>query len=90
MTLEEIEQSLKASAMGPDGEFYEYLHTRFGPGYIEFPTLLLIDTWGEVYRTIRLIQMGIEDPKDHPSAAFLLMLFEEMYYHGYTPKEKNR
>jgi hypothetical protein len=101
-TMEEIEQSLLASLKvygpGPStGEEsgwtneqvvgqHELVHIRFGPGYLDCKSSLLLEAWAQVKKTVDLCAAKIEDPKDHRAEAFLLMLFQEMYYHGYTPK----
>lgn len=99
-TMEEIEQglldSLKRYGPGPstgdaDGWTnqqeigqHELVHIRFGPGYLDCKSSLVLEAWEQVKRTVNLCAMGIEDPKQHRAEALLLMIFQETYYHGYT------
>ena len=80
-TMQEIEDTLMYSA-----DNYELLHIRFGPGYLDVQSKLVVEAWEQIKKVVGLIQMGVEDPKDHRAEAYLLMIFREQYYHGYTPK----
>jgi hypothetical protein len=67
---------------------HDLLHIRFGPGYLDCKASLVVDAWLQIKKVVDLLSTGIEDPKDHRAEALLLMIFQDMYYHGYTPKEE--
>lgn len=84
-TLTEIEQSILCAQRSEDGN-HRLVHIRFGPDYLDCKFDLLTAAWECLKRKISLLEMGIEDPSDHKDSALLLMMFQQMYYHGYTPK----
>lgn len=92
LTMEQIERSLLSSLQrytqdGPVGQ-HELVHIRFGPGYLDCKSQLVLEAWEQVKKTIDHCSWGLEDPREHRAEAFLLMLFQEMYYHGYTPSKQ--
>lgn len=97
-TMEEIERTLLASLqiygrIGSNREErvigrHTLVHMRLGPGYLDCDSSLLIEAWEQIKRTVVLLQAGIEDPKDHRAEALLLMILQQAYYHGYSPRGK--
>ena len=81
MTLQEIEDSIKAQING-----HKLVHTRFE--FLDVNASLLLEAMEQIKRTVMLIEAGIEDAKDHRAEAYLLMVLEQAWHHGYTPKEK--
>lgn len=87
MTLNEIESSIIAQiGTTPDGTPHKLVHSRFD--YLDVNASLLLDAVRQIKRTVTALSCGLADPKDHRAEALLLMLLENAYHHGYTPKGK--
>lgn len=67
-----------------DTEKKEYLHMTFC--FVDCKTSLVKEAWQQIERAVICIESGISDPKDFRAEALLLMIFQEMGIHGYTPK----
>jgi hypothetical protein len=80
MTLDEMELSIKEQI----GR-HTRVSTRFE--YINIRSSLLLEAFSQIKKTVMMIQMGIEDAKDHRAEALLLLMLQDAYHHGYTPKE---
>lgn len=78
MTLQEMEDSLKAQIDG-----HKLVHTRFE--FVDCDASLVLAAMDQIKRTVMLIDAGIEDAKDHRAEAYLLMILEQAWHHGYTP-----
>lgn len=80
MSLDEMEQSIDAQING-----HTHVHTRFD--FVDVSSELLQKVFKQIKQAVMLINIGIESPEDHKAEAYLLMLLERAYHHGYTPKE---
>jgi len=85
MSLDEIEQSLKSSTT-KEGKDTELVHIRFGPGYLDCKTSLVKEAIAQIKKNVALIEMRVVDAGGYRAEALLLMILNECYYHGYTPK----
>lgn len=81
MTLQEMEESLKAQIAG-----HKLVHSRYG--FVDVDSELLLEAFQQIKKAVRAIECGIAEPSDHRAEAYLLMLLEQATHHGYTPKLK--
>lgn len=79
-TMEEIEQSIQHF------QKHDVVHIRFGPGYLDCKSSLVREAWDQIKHTVKVLETGVADPKEHRAEALLLMILQEAYYHGYTPQ----
>ena len=85
----DILSSLKLYGRGPDGEStvigqHTNIYTRFN--FLDCKATHLLEAWDQIKRVVDLCAAGILDPKEHRAESYLLMLLQEAYHHGYTPK----
>jgi hypothetical protein len=76
-TLEEMKQSIDAEI----GD-HKLVHTRFD--FVDCEASLLVEAFGQIKRAVMLIDAGVSDPKDHKAEAYLLMILQRAWHHGYT------
>lgn len=79
-TMGEIEEYIQSF------QKHEMVHVRFG--FIEIKSQLVLDAWQQITRTVKLVQTGAEEAKDHRAETLLLMMFQDAVFHGYTPQKK--
>ena len=57
--MEQIEQAIRYF------QDHELVHIRFGPGYMDCKSSLVLEAWEQIKHIVMMLEAGVIDPKNH-------------------------